>query len=58
MRKSSVCSRVTHLLVLAGDLGDDEVNILGDQLTLLPGDGLTGLGPGPHLGTSEVKYVS
>ena len=40
---------MTHLLVLAGNLRDDEVDILGDQLTLLPGDRLTGLCPSPHL---------
>ena len=39
------------LLVTAGDLRDNELDILGDQLTLLPSDGLTGLSPGPHLVT-------
>ena len=39
------------LLVTAGDLRDNELDILGDQLTLLPGDWLTGLSPGPHLVT-------
>ena len=59
VRKSSACSLSnTHLLVLACDLRDDEVNILGDQLTLLPGDWLTGLSPSPHLGTSAIKYVA
>ena len=39
----------TNLLVLASDLGDNEVDYLLDQLTLLPGDGLTGLCSSPHL---------
>ena len=37
------------LLVTAGDLRDNELDILGDQLTLLPGDRLTGLCASPHL---------
>ena len=37
------------LLVTAGDLRDYKLDILGDQLTLLPGDRLTGLSPSPHL---------
>ena len=37
------------LLVTAGDLRDNELDILGDQLTLLPSDRLTGLSPSPHL---------
>ena len=39
------------LLVTAGDLRDNELDILGDQLTLLPGNRLTGLSPSPHLVT-------
>ena len=33
----------------AVDLGHDELHVLGDELALLPGDGLAGLVPGPHL---------
>ena len=37
------------LLVAAGDVGDDELDLLGHQLALLPGDGLAGVGAGPLL---------
>jgi len=37
------------LLVLARDLGHDEVHLLGDQLALLPSDWLTSLSSCPHL---------
>ena len=37
------------LPVLTDNLGDDELNLLGYELALLPGDGLALLGPGPDL---------
>ena len=37
------------LLVLARDLGHDEVHVLGHQLALLPGHRLARLRPRPHL---------
>ena len=40
------------LLVAAVDLGHDELDVLGDQLALLPGHWLTGVGARPHLGVS------
>ena len=43
------------LLVLAHDLGHDEVDLLGHQLALLPRDWFTGLGSGPHL-RHQLKY--
>ena len=38
------------LLVLARDLGHDEVHVLGHQLALLPGHRLAGISARPHLG--------
>ena len=40
------------LLVAAVDLGDDELDVLRDELALLPGNGLAGLGTSPDLKTS------
>ena len=40
------------LLVIAVNLGDDELDVFRDQLALLPGDGLAGLRPSPDLKTS------
>ena len=37
------------LLVPAADLGHNEGDLLGHELTLLPGDGLTGVSPRPLL---------
>ena len=37
------------LLVVARDLGHDELHVFGHQLALLPGHGLTRLRPGPNL---------
>ena len=37
------------LLVAAVDLGHDELDVLGDQFALLPGDRLALLGTGPDL---------
>ena len=45
------------LLVAAGDLRHDELDILGDQLALLPGNGLTRLGPGPDLIRKSAIYL-
>ena len=44
------------LLVTAGDLRDNELDILGDQLALLPGDRLTGLCPSPHLINTGMEF--
>ena len=38
------------LLGFALDLRHDELDILGNQLALLPGHWLAGIGPCPHLG--------
>ena len=38
------------LLGLALDVRHDELDILGNQFTFLPGDGLAGVGTGPNLG--------
>ena len=40
------------LLLLAGHLGHDELDLLGHQLALLPGHWLAGVGSRPHLGVS------
>ena len=45
------------LLVAAVDLGHDELDVLGDQFALLPGDRLALLGTGPDLGGIRVIRV-
>ena len=45
------------LTIGAVDLGDDELDGLGNQLALLPGDGLTGLITGPNLFSLVERFV-
>ena len=49
---------VPNLLTIgAVDLGDDELDGLGNQLALLPGDGLAGLITGPNLFSLVERFV-
>ena len=45
------------LTIGAVDLGDDELDGLGNQLALLPGDGLTCLITGPNLFSLVERFV-